>query len=156
MARKAKAGGATKAPTNRVAQAPRGPQRVYADQIKYQDIPDDDVMALQLDFRSEDVDFSILESALASVAEEKWEGMPNNRRDRRLERKFNSNRGIRRQAASRSYKRFLAEGGEEGNVQGFLEWLIANWESIFNIIKSIIGLFGGAMAPQNDGGEFNN
>lgn len=32
----------------------------------------------------------------------------------------------------------------------FLDWLVANWESIFKMIMQIIGLFGGvpAMAPK--------
>ena len=149
MAKRKTAASRAKAASASVARNPVNqivaPQRTFASQIATSEVPDDDIFALRLDFQVEDIDFDIIESGLHAVAQERWAATPRNRRDRRLEQRFNRNRGLRRNVAARAFNRYLAEGGDPNNVQGWLNWLIANWESIFNIIKTLIGAFGGAV-----------
>jgi hypothetical protein len=81
------------------------------------------------------------------------------RRERKAIQRLERNGWLARLATRRSFERYHAEGGEEGTGQGFLQWLIANWESILKMIMDIVGLFGGlggaaadmdgVVAPQN-------
>lgn len=102
-------------------------------------------LGLALDVKEEDLDQEVIESGFSMVANEQWDANPRFR-DRLAQRRFNRNASMRRHAASRAYRRYLSEGGEEGNVRKFLDWLIANWDSIYKIIKSIIELFSGGAA----------
>lgn len=84
--------------------------------------------------------FEGFNDALMAVASDRMDTA----RDRRALRKLERGRFQQRLATRRSFDRYMAEGGDAGSVQGFLEWLIANWESIFKIIMQIVGLFGAA------------
>lgn len=82
-----------------------------------------------------------------AVATEKMGGFRERAHLRRLER----NGPLARSVTRRAYVQFAEEGGEDGTGMKFLDWLIANWDSILKMIMSVIGLFGGvpAFAPKS-------
>lgn len=85
----------------------------------------------------EPLDLDLLEPALSTVANERMSGI----RERAHLRRLNRNGAMRRLATARAARKFEEEGGDVGDIQSFMEWLIQNWESILKMITSIIALF---------------
>jgi hypothetical protein len=87
-----------------------------------------------LQFHRDEVEWDEVYQAFDAVAHER---IPQGRN----RQKFNRNGPLRRLAAHRAFNRYAAEGGDVGDIQSFMEWLIANWESILKMVMSIISLF---------------
>lgn len=92
-----------------------------------------------LAFSPNDVDFDLWESAVSTVVNERLE-QPR-WRDRLTLKRYNRNGFLRRLVTARARKTFIEEGGDVEDVQSFLDWLIANWDSILSMVMSIINLF---------------
>jgi hypothetical protein len=68
------------------------------------------------------------------------------RRERKAIARLERNGWLARHSTTRAMERYRAEGGEETTGQGFFQWLVANWETILQMIMQIVGLFGGGAA----------
>lgn len=84
-----------------------------------------------------DFDDDEIADAFAAVCYEKL----NNRQGRVLRRRLERNGPLTRLCMRRAADKFAEEGGDVGDVQAFLDWLIKNWPAILEMIKSIIALF---------------
>lgn len=96
---------------------------------------DEDAAAAMAD----DEDVELWEAAVSTVVTEQLEG--SRFRNRALLRRYNRNGPLRRLVTARARRQYLDAGGDPGDVQSFLTWLIENWESILKMVMSIIALF---------------
>jgi hypothetical protein len=84
---------------------------------------------------------SSIASAFAVVAEEKLTNAKSSRQHRSLFNKLNVGNWRMRHAANRAWDRYVEDGGDVGDIQTFMDWLIKNWPAILEMIKSIVALF---------------
>lgn len=100
-----------------------------------------DELAPTLNFKAEDIDFDLMESAVSTVVVERLEDR--RWRDRRALRRFERNGPMRRLVTARAFKAYQEANPDADftDVQSFMEWLIANWDSILKMVMSIISLF---------------
>jgi hypothetical protein len=82
-------------------------------------------------------DWELCRSGFAAAAESKMTSAD----DKRLLRRLTPFRMTH--AADRAIRKAQAAGVNVGDVQSFLQWIIDNWSTILEMIKSIIALFGG-------------
>lgn len=82
-------------------------------------------------------DFEAFHDAVQAVAAERMTGMEDRRALRRLQR----NGPLARLASRRAMQEYIEDGGDVGDLQSILDWLIQNWPQILEMIKAIIALF---------------
>lgn len=101
----------------------------------------DNELPQTIPFAASDIDFDLWESATSTVVNEQLESR--RFRNRAVLRRFNRNGAFRRLITARARRQYEAENptADFSDVQSFMEWLIANWDSILKMIMSIITLF---------------
>jgi hypothetical protein len=79
-----------------------------------------------------------MHDSMMAVATDRMGG---NFRERRALARLERNGFLARLATRKAYAKFAETAADPGDWQSFMEWLIANWESILKMILSIIALF---------------
>lgn len=102
---------------------------------------DVDELPKQLEFSAADIDFDLWESGFSSVVVERLEDR--RWRNRVAKRRYERNGFLRRHATARAFRAYQEANpdADYGDVQSFLEWVIANWETILKMVMDIINLF---------------
>jgi len=92
-------------------------------------------------FNLADIDFDRWESGVTFGLLRRGERRLERRTYRELRRELEGDRHLRRAATGEAITRFVKQGGDPGDFQSFMEWLLEHADEIIAFVQKLIALF---------------